>query len=52
MDVEVPYYQEGEPDVRKKNIWRDRRNMVVCRVCRVGVNNPEGVKVGAEKWFV
>jgi len=52
MEVEVPNYQDGEPNIREKSVWLDRVDPMVHCVRRIGIDNPEGVKVGTEKWLI
>ena len=52
MDVEVSYYQEGEPKIRKKKFQLDRVDPMVDRVGGVGVDDSEGLKTGAKKRFM
>jgi len=49
MNVEVHYYQEPELKIWKKSLWLDGVDPMVNSVGGVGVDDSEGVKVGAEK---
>ena len=52
MDVEVSHDQEGKPKVGKKNFWLDRVDPMVHRIGRIGINNPEGVEIGAKRRLI
>jgi len=46
-DIEVTHNQERENYVRKEEFERDRVDPSVCRVNRVGIVKPEGMKLRA-----
>ena len=52
MDVEVPYYQKGEPKIQKMNFRLDGVDPMVSRVGGVGINDSEGVKIAVKKRFM
>ena len=52
MYIEVPYYQEGDVQGWKEGIGGDGVDSVVTCVVRVGVDQPEGVKVCPEERFL
>jgi len=52
VDVEVSHDQEGKPKVRKKDFWLDRVDPMLHSIGRIGINNPEGVEIGAKKRLI
>jgi len=50
--IEVPYYQEGDVQGGKAGIGGDGVDSAVACVGRVGIDQPEGVKVCPEERFL
>jgi len=48
VDVQVTYKPDRETEVEEERFWRDSGDYLVCRINRVGIEQPVRVELGAK----